>query len=281
TEPDRTEEPGADVMTVPPPPIIIPPALKPLVEQKRWVVWKWEPTESGKRTKVPYKGRMPARKASTTKSTTWCDLKTTMLAYTEGKADGIGYVLTDGDISGIDIDDCRNATTGELHSWAAEQITRSNSYAEVTPSNEGVRIIGLSNGGDSLNNPYTVPNAKGVGGELYRRPAGRFITITGNQIGAATELTNIDEQLDTLCAELGVDAGQGGQSAQPKQARKNKPFGALNERALANLDKWVKQLFPTAKRTRADGYRVKSADLGRGREEDLSFTSKGIKYFGD
>src|SRR5262245_27894901 len=150
---------GADVMSVRPP-IIMPPALKPLAEQKRWVVWKWEPTESGKLTKVPYEGRTPSRKARTTKSTTWCDLKTAMLAYTGGKADGIGYVLTNGDISAIDIDDCRNATTGELHAWAAEQITRSNSYAEVTPSNEGARIIGLSNGGNSLNNPYTVPNAK-------------------------------------------------------------------------------------------------------------------------
>src|SRR5262249_14988400 len=58
-------------------------------------------------------------------------------------------------------------------------------------------------------------------------------------------------------------------------------FRLLNERALAHLDAWVPALFPTAKRTRAGGYRVKSADLGRGREEDLSLTPKGIKYFGD
>ena len=40
------------------------------------------------------------------------------------------------------------------------------------------------------------------------------------------------------------------------------------------------KLFPTAKRTRAGGYRVPSADLGRGLEEDLSLTPNGIKYFG-
>ena len=187
--------------------IDIPPALKPLAEQKRWVIWKWEPTKRGKPTKVPYKGLTPSKKASTTQSTTWCDLKTAMLAYTEGKADGIGYVLTDGDISGIDIDDCRNATTGELHAWAAEQITRSNSYAEVTPSNEGVRIIGLSNGGIALNNPYAVPNTN-VSGELYRRPSGRYITITGKQIGAATELVNIDAQIDMLMPLLVTEASE-------------------------------------------------------------------------
>jgi putative DNA primase/helicase len=69
-------------------------------------------------------------------------------------------------------------------------------------------------------------------------------------------------------------------TAQRQPPRKKTRFGALNERALANLDKWVPELFPTAKRTRAGGYRVKSADLGRGLQEDLSITPQGIKYFG-
>ena len=69
-------------------------------------------------------------------------------------------------------------------------------------------------------------------------------------------------------------------TAQRQPPRKKTRFGALNERALANLDKWVPKLFPTAKRTRKGGYRVTSADLGRGFEEDLSFTPNGIKYFG-
>jgi putative DNA primase/helicase len=257
------------------PAIIIPPALKLLAEHKRWLIWRWEQKDNGEWTKVPYQGHATSRHADTTDPKTWCYVKSAMLAYTEGRCDGIGYVLTDGDISGIDIDDCRNATTGELHPWAAEQITRSNSYVEVTPSNEGVRIIGLSNGGIPLNNPYTVPNTN-VSGELYRRPAGRFITITGNQMGAATELVNIDAQLDMLVPLLVTEPGGGG--GRPKQA--GGKFGAINERALANLGAWVPQLFPTAKRTRKGGYRVTSADLGRGFEEDLSLTPQGIKWFG-
>jgi hypothetical protein len=69
----------------------------------------------------------------------------------------------------------------------------------------------------------------------------------------------------------------GGAQRQRQPASK---FGQLNERAIANLDKWVLKLFPTAKEIRL-GYPVPSADLGRGREEDLSLTSKSIKYFGD
>jgi hypothetical protein len=68
---------------------------------------------------------------------------------------------------------------------------------------------------------------------------------------------------------------QGGNGADRKQTH----WGELNERALANLSAWVPLAFPTAKKTSL-GYRVASADLGRGREEDLSLTSKGIKYFG-
>jgi hypothetical protein len=59
-------------------------------------------------------------------------------------------------------------------------------------------------------------------------------------------------------------------------------WGALNERALKpeNLAKWVPAIFPSAKKTRAGGFRVASADLGRGFQEDLSIDPRGIKYFG-
>jgi len=268
---DHTDPPAAG-----PRAIDIPPALKPLTEHKRWLIWRWEQKENGKRTKVPYQGHATSRKAVTTDPQTWCYFKSATSAYAEGRCDGVGYVLTDSNISAIDIDDCRNATTGAMHPWAAEQIAHSNSYAEVTPSNEGVRIIGLSNDGTPLNNPYAVPDTN-VSGELYRRPPGRYITITGKQIGAATELKNIDAQIDNLVSLL-VTRPVGNGGVRPKQA--GGQFGVINERALANLDKWAKQLFPTAKRTRNGGYRIKSADLGRGFAEDLSLTPQGIKYFG-
>jgi hypothetical protein len=257
------------------PAIVIPPALKLLIEHKRWVIWRYEITATGKRTKVPYQGRTPHKHADTIDPPTWCDLKTAMLAYTEGKCDGIGFVLTDSQFSAVDIDDCRNAETAEIHPWAAEQIKQANSYAEITPSNEGVRIIGLGIG-EPLHCAFELPNANGVRCELYRK-AERYITISGREIGAAMSLINIDARLDALHAELGGETAQESRLRPQKDSR----LGALNELALANLGKWVPKLFPTAKRTRAGGYRVKSADLGRSREEDLSFTPKGIKYFGD
>ena len=69
----------------------------------------------------------------------------------------------------------------------------------------------------------------------------------------------------------------------PLQSKhKSSRWGELNERALKaeNLPRWVPKIFPTAKRTRAGGFRVASADLGRGFEEDLGIDPRGIKYFG-
>jgi putative DNA primase/helicase len=154
--------------------IDLPLALKPLEAHERWVLWKWGTKANGEFTKIPHQGSAPNYKASTTSPRTWCSFKVAMRAYTKGAADGIGYVLTDGDVSATDIDNCRNATSVELHPWAREQIERSNSYAEVTPSGEGVRIIGLSakDGTTSLNNPYRVPNTE-VTGELYARSSRR------------------------------------------------------------------------------------------------------------
>ena len=76
-------------------PMILPAALAPLAAQPRWVVWKWVMGKNGKPTKPPFQGSAPRNFADTTDPTTWRDLEIAMLAYVEGKCDGIGFVLTD------------------------------------------------------------------------------------------------------------------------------------------------------------------------------------------
>jgi hypothetical protein len=92
------------------------------------------------------------------------------------------------------------AASGVLVPWAAEQIRLSASYAEVTPSDEGTRVIGRASGAP-LHKKYSVPGNGALSCELYRR-ADRYITITRRQIGSATELTDIDARIDALHAEL-------------------------------------------------------------------------------
>jgi DNA polymerase len=60
------------------------------------------------------------------------------------------------------------------------------------------------------------------------------------------------------------------------------PWAILNTLALANLNKWVPQLFGDAAvyQPGTGAYRISSKTLGRGLEEDLSIHPKGIKDWG-
>jgi hypothetical protein len=212
-------------------PIILPPALALLGLQPRWVIWKWVIGKNGKPTKPPFRADAPSLHASSTDPATWSPVDTAMLAYNEGKCDGIGFALQGSGIAAFDIDHCRDATTGAIHPWAQDLIRRSGSYAEVTPSGAGVRIIGLGNGAP-LHRKFAVPNANGMSCELYRK-ADRFITITGDQIGDATALADIDALLDETFAEL--------EDAKQKQ-EKPRTEGAENKTAghKHDLDSLIK-----------------------------------------
>jgi Protein of unknown function (DUF3631) len=181
-------------------PLALPPALAPLIDQPRWVVWKWIAGKNGKPTKPPFQGRAPAVYASSTDPTTWCDVDSAMRAYCAGKCDGIGFALNASGIGAFDIDHCRDATTGTVHPWATELVRRCGSYAEVTPSSTGVRIIGIANG-PTLHRKFAVPKANGMSIEIYRN-AERYITVSGIQIGDAKELADIDAHADAVAAKL-------------------------------------------------------------------------------
>jgi hypothetical protein len=182
-------------------PIILPPALQPFAAENRWVVWKLVKNRKGKLTKPPYRANAPHQHAKCDDPSTWCDLPTAMQAYRQDLCDGIGFALMGSDYGAFDLDDCRDAKTGDLIPWAQDKIERSKSYAEVTPSGEGVRIIGIAMG-DHMHRKFDVPNANGASVELYRK-AERFITVTGQELGgAATTLANIDALLDATEAEL-------------------------------------------------------------------------------
>ena len=68
-------------------------------------------------------------------------------------------------------------------------------YQEVTPSGEGVRIWGLADG-NPLNTKYTLEiGGKRIAAELFRR-TNKALTITGYRLNAVQELANIDKVFD-------------------------------------------------------------------------------------
>jgi putative DNA primase/helicase len=172
----------------------LPAALKPLIDLNRWVVWRWEVTKKGKPTKVPYQAHHPERKASTKAPETWAPYA---VAAKVRDVDGIGFVLTDTEFAAFDIDDCRNASTGEIHPWATNLVERAGSYTEITTSGTGLRIIGLAK---TAVHHRKQPVIDGVTCEAYSH-ATRYIAMTGNQLNGAG-LENIDTVMDEVVAEL-------------------------------------------------------------------------------
>jgi putative DNA primase/helicase len=142
----------------------------------RWVGWKWE-TRKGKRTKPPVMPGNGGRYASVSDPRTWGSHEDALA--TEG-IDGVGLVLTDHpNLAACDLDHCRDAATGEIAPWARRLIEQSQSYAEITPSAAGLRVIGLAEGlGRQHFNVAKGPNGAHV--EIYCGGADRYITVSGN-----------------------------------------------------------------------------------------------------
>lgn len=143
----------------------IPAELKSL---PRWVCWRFE-QRGGKATKVPY--TPTGRRAKSNDPATWAAFDECRAAHERGRFDGIGFQLDGSGIVGVDIDHARDAA-GNWSATAAAIIDILNSYAEISPSGEGVHIFikAVKPGNKSKN------AAAGV--EMYDTK--RFFTVTGN-----------------------------------------------------------------------------------------------------
>jgi len=140
----------------------------------RWVVWSWTwRRKSQKYDKPPLQTN--GSPASSTDPTTWTRFESAAVA-TFNRNDGIGFVLgTDVGIVGVDLDDCRNPDTCEIFEPAASIIKKLDSYAEVSPSGTGVKIL-LH--GQLPEKCTKVNHSAGV--EVYGE--GRYFTITGQRV---------------------------------------------------------------------------------------------------
>jgi hypothetical protein len=181
----------------------LPAALAPLIALPHWVCWRWGKTKAKngeeKWTKVPY--QPDGRHAKNNDPTTWSNYKAVMAVV--DKFDGIGFCLLNGNIAAFDIDHCRDAATGVLDPWAIELVKRADSYSEITVSGTGLRIIGF---GDGPRLQRKLPVHDGVTLEAYRNTE-RYIVVTGNPLPESKDITNIDEHLDKIVAELEAKKG--------------------------------------------------------------------------
>ena len=176
----------------------LPPALMPLIERPQWCIWRWTQKPDGSWQKPPFMALQPDRHASTNDPDTWTDYSAALATVQAGHADGISYILTkDNPFGAIDLDHCRCTITNSIDVWAQNYLQAAvNTYQEVTPSGEGVRIWGFTDG-NPLNRKFTLKiEGKDIAAELFRR-TNKALTVTGYTLDPAIrKFSNIDRVFD-------------------------------------------------------------------------------------
>jgi hypothetical protein len=174
----------------------LPPALQPLIAQRHWVMWRYEPSKKGgKPSKVPYRAAEPSRHASSSNPQDWCNFETAVAAAKRRSFDGVSFALAETAttrFAAFDLDDCRDPKTSTIAEWARCLIGETQSYVEITPSGTGLRIIGYGRADPPVNNKLKAPS--GGSCEIYRRTP-KFIAVTGDAIDGR-EFANIDAAID-------------------------------------------------------------------------------------
>lgn len=160
----------------------------------QWVVWREEPRGTGKMAKVPIDPKTGC-KASVTDPSTWGTFDQAMAYYSQFKdrgCCGIGYVFTDDDpFTGVDLDKCRDAVTGEIEHWALEVVKKLSSYTERSPSHTGLHVIVM--GG--------LPPGPRRKGRIEAYNSGRYFTMTGHVLsGCLSAIEYRQKELDEIVA---------------------------------------------------------------------------------
>jgi len=145
-----------------------------LVALNRWLVWRYQPQNSGKAKKVPMCAAMLRSNASSTDPDTWSSFALAQTAYEEGGFSGVGFALNGDGLVGIDLDNC---VIDGIPSEQAMAILESIGcqYVELSPSGKGLRSFGY------VDNPPlrgARGSLNGVSVELYS--TGQYLTVTGH-----------------------------------------------------------------------------------------------------
>jgi primase-polymerase (primpol)-like protein len=154
-----------------------------------WVVWRYE-FVGDKWTKVPYRADGAGR-ASSTDPATWSTFQGAVDRYQRGGVDGIGFVLDpQNEIAGVDLDHCVTESTAV---WAAKIMFQLDSYAELSPSGTGLRILLKG----------TIPPGRRKTDRIEMYDRARYLTITGHhRSGTPQTIEPRQEQIAALHAHV-------------------------------------------------------------------------------
>lgn len=157
-----------------------------LRNRRQWVAWTYK-SDGGKLPLDPKTGEP----ASSTDPSTWADFETAY-RYARTRRLGVGYVFTSDDpYCGIDFDDCRSKSTGAIRAETWQMLEALNSYAEVSPSGEGIKVFVKAR---------LAKSHKGAHVEIYN--CARVFAVTGQVVpGLPTEINEAQAAVDALVAQ--------------------------------------------------------------------------------
>ena len=193
--------------TMPAYPVSVEHIPEDLRRRPAWIVWSWG-ERGGKRTKIP-KHHATGACLDATVPTNGAAFETVVGHV--GRFDGIGVLLgadpagQGPTLAGVDLDDCRDPATGEIHPAAQAIISQLGSYAEVSPSQTGVKVLLYADLGSAEGRRK---NGQPWGGDIEIYWGKRFFTVTGQHLeGTPTEVAHRQAELEALHQGAFGDAG--------------------------------------------------------------------------
>lgn len=176
-----------------------------LRERAQWVPWRYQQrTNGGKPTKPPIN---PATgyPCDPTDPKMWGTCRAALEAALRWKCNGIGFVFCDDDpYTGVDLDECRNSETGDIKPWGAEIIATLDSYAEISPSEEGVKVWVRGTLPLDARNKTAYQDGEV---EMYSRS--RYFTVTCAHVnGTPRTINERQTQLEALHARIFGTSGR-------------------------------------------------------------------------
>ena len=179
-------ESASKPVTVAPDPARLPPSLR---GRPVWLCWRWVRVK-GRWTKPPYSA-LTLTKADVTDPANLCTLPQALARLDAGRVDGVGVALEAAGLLGVDLDDCRDPESGELKPWAAGVVRELDSYAEVSPSGTGVKVLVVA----------AKPAGRCRSGDVEVYDKSRYFTLTGRTLpGSRAEPQPRQRELDAVYA---------------------------------------------------------------------------------
>jgi hypothetical protein len=205
-----------------------PPALAHLRGERKWVGWRYE-WRDNRWTKPPI-DPATGRKAKSNDPATWGTFDDALAAVERYGLAGVGVTLAEGDgLCGADLDHCIT-DSGSFSPLAARLVEMAETYTEVSPSGEGLRIFIAGKASQTFKLPHV---------EIYN--SGRYLTVTGDQVeGSPSELREASRTLALLAAERPARTKGRAATPLPQSGEAHRVREALRAVPAEDYDSWIR-----------------------------------------